>query len=188
MAERDWLALFLYDALIGQSMQRSCLESTAITVDRLHRIRVEQLRIHGRIADLSTLAASMAAAEDAQKMADQAMEAARRANASYIGPRTEVWWQRENPPRPPWVPLICREDWENYYMYGGGGNGLENGASNEEYLERHRRNQADYLNTALQAAEQGALEQQVHDVDDVEELLKAVDEEDDTPNRRAHYM
>ena len=44
------------------------------------------------------------------------------------------------------------------------------------------------MNTAILAAEQRALEQQVHDVDDVEELLKAVDEEDATPNRRVYYM
>ena len=73
-------------------------------------------------------------------------------------------------------------------MNKSGCDGLESVDFYEDYLERHRRNHAAFLNTALQAAEQGALEQQVHDVDDVEELLKAVDEEDDTPNRRVHYM
>jgi hypothetical protein len=50
-------------------------------LDRLHRIGVERLRINERIAALSTLAATMAAAEDAQKMADQAMEAVQRAQS-----------------------------------------------------------------------------------------------------------
>ena len=130
----------------------------------------------------------MAAAEDAQKMADQAMEAARRADEDYIGPRTEVWWKRKDPPSPPWVPLIRREDWENHYQCGGGYIGLESEGSYEEYLERHYRNRADYLDTAILAAEQGALEQQVCDVDDVEELLRAIDEEDNAPTRRIHYL
>jgi hypothetical protein len=111
--------------------------------------RYWKLEINERIATLSTLARSMAAAEDAKKMADQAMEAARGADASYIGPRTEVWWKRKNPPRPPWVPLIRREDWENHYQCGGGYIGLENERSHEEHLERHYRNRADYLNTAI---------------------------------------
>ena len=157
-------------------------------LDRLHRIGVEQLEINERIATLSTLASSMAAAEDAQKMADQAMEAARRADEDYIGPRTEVWWKRKDPPSPPWVPLIRREDWENYYQCGGGYIGLDSEGSYEEYLERHYRNRADYLNTTILAAEQGALEQQVYDVDDIEELLRAIDEEDNAPTRRSHYL
>ena len=53
-------------------------------LDRLHRIGVEQLRINERIAALSTLAASMAAAEDAQKMANQAMEAVQRAQNAEL--------------------------------------------------------------------------------------------------------
>ncbi len=55
-------------------------------------------------------------------------------------------------------------------------------------MERHYRNRADYLNTAILAAEQRALEQQVYDVDDIEELLGAIDEEDNTPARRIHYL
>ena len=149
---------------------------------------MEQLEINERIAALSTLASSMAAAEDAQKMADQAMEAAQRADEDSIGPRTEVWWKRKNPPRPPWVPLIRREDWENHYRCGGGCIGLESEGSYEEYLERHHRNRADYLNTAILAAEQGTLEQQVYYMDDVEELLRAIDEEDNALARRIHYL
>ena len=160
-------------------------------LDRLHRIGVEQLRINGRIADLSTLAASMAAAEDAQKMADQAMEAARRANASYIGPRTEVWWQREEPPPPHYLPCVSREGWENYYQYGGRcGNLSRWGESYEEYLEYHSRNRAAALNAAIQVTEQEALERQVYNEDDVDVLLMAVDEEEDpvAPISRVRYI
>ena len=110
------------------------------------------------------------------------------ANASYIGPRTEVWWQRENPPPPPYIPCVCREDWENYYQYKDGCGGLEREDSYEDYLERHRRNHAVFLNTAIQAAEQEALEQQVYYEDDVDVLLRAVDEEEDPPISRVHYM
>ena len=164
------------------------VEQISQPTDRLHRIGVEQLRINGRVADLSTLAASMAAAEDAQKMADQAMEAARRANASYIGPRTEVWWQREEPPPPPYLPCVSREGWENYYQYGGRYGDLARGESYEEYLEYHSRNREAALNAAIQVTEQEALERQVYHEDDVDVLLRAVDEEEDPPIRKVHYM
>ena len=44
------------------------------------------------------------------------------------------------------------------------------------------------MNTAILAAEQGTLEQQVYYMDDVEELLRAIDEEDNTPTRRIQYL
>ena len=160
-------------------------------LDRLHRIGVEQLHINGRIANLSTLAASMAAAEDAQKMADQAMEAARRANASYVGPRTEVWWQREEPPPPPYLPCVSQEGWENYYQYGGRYGDLAREEPYEEYLEYHPiRNRAAALNDAIQVTEQEALERQVYHEDDVDVLLRAVDEEEDpvVPTSKVRYI
>jgi hypothetical protein len=167
-------------------------------LDRLHRIGVEQLRINERIAALSTLAASMAAAEDAQKMANQAMEAvqrAQRANETFVGPRTETWWQRERTRASTPLHYVDRETWETYYqhreMYFARGDTYDN------YLENYRRSSAAILNTAVQAAEREALEQQVYYEDDVEVLLRAADGEEDTedtqpsptvPTRKIRYM
>ena len=102
-----------------------------------------------------------------------------------------MWWQREEPLPPPYLPCVSREGWENYFQYGGRYGDLSRwGESYEEYLEYHSRNRAAALNAAIQVAEQEALERQVFYEDDVGVLLRAVDEEEDpvAPTSKVRYI